>query len=152
MKEKQTRTISFVLVGMFAIGLGASILFPNYYFVFGQLSKARQLIHLAGVFIWLKAFVYSALLPLFLIVGGVAFLFFKRFGVFLVRFGLIFELLLRLEGLILFWFFCLRTKQPILSEPVSQASMIPSYFIVSIEFLILFYLVREGKPSKGSLK
>ena len=115
-------------------------------------SVVKGLIHLAGVFTWLKAIIYSILLPLLLIVGGVAFLFRKRLGRLLIKVGYICELLFRLEGLILFWVFCFQTKRSILSESVSQASMIPSYLIVGIELLVLFYLTRKDKSSKSSLK
>jgi hypothetical protein len=139
MMEKK-RSIMFVLIGMFSIGLGAKILFPSYYFVFDAFLKFPQIVSKTGFFVWLQSTVYSTVLPICLIFSGIAFLFFKRWGKVFIQLGFILELAYRLIGLILFWSYCFETKQSPLYESATMTSMIPSYLIVFAEIIALYYL------------
>ncbi len=141
---EKKRPLILILTGMFAIGLGAAIMFPNYYFVLDQFLNYSELVARAGFLTWLHAVAYSVGMSVSLILGGIGLLFFKRWSRYLLIFCLAAELLYRFAEHLPFWLYCVQDRRLPLFDPRLGANVMQSYFIILIEIIALYYLTSSG--------
>ncbi len=133
------------LLGIFAITLGGWILLrsirPSYYL----LLNFSQIVGDFGLSTFVFGVFYSFVLSICFILGGIAFLFLKRWGRVLVLISLVVDLLIRLVSIVHFWYASFTVKQTILIPEgayVGTYSMIPSYVTFLAELIVLYLITR----------
>jgi len=97
---EKKRSVGIVAVGMLAIVWGAWRLFGNINTTFIALSRFSQIVSAIDLPYTLFATLYYPLFFICLFVGGIAFLFLKKWGKVLMQIGLVIDILVRLYGII----------------------------------------------------
>ena len=141
------RIISVKIIGILAIILGCWRLFPNFRISFLLVTNFKELLKFLksfGIFIYSVQMVFCLIIPILLIIGGIL-LFWLNNGKKLVIIAFLGDFLITLFGIIRLWYMRLTMVQTLIIPEghvvVARVSIIPFYFTLIIEAVILWYLI-----------
>lgn len=148
------RIISVKIIGVLAIILGWWRLFPNFRISFLLVTNLKELLKFLksfGIFTYSVQMFFCLIIPVLLIIGGIL-LFWLNNGKKLVIIAFFGDFLITLSGILKSWYMRLTMVQPPVIPGgyvvVARYSMIPFYFTLIIETVILWYLIHLIKGGK----
>lgn len=131
---ERKRSVYIILISLLAIFWSGVRLFQNIHIISYGISRFSQIAGQVGLF---SAIFYSSYYPLFsicLLVGGIAFLFLKRWGKILLQVGLAADILVRLYAII--------TAMPLIFTIARMKKMSAIYFLISgLEILFIDIII-----------
>lgn len=149
---EKKRLSGVILSCLLVIAIGVWVLFKyavRTFSIFFNFNETKNTIELLWVIVTI---LYTYILPLSFIVGGVSCLGLKEWGRRLTVLSLLIALLIKLYGIITYWYFSFLMKDyvPIFSQKgranveMITISMLPNYVIVFFVLIVLIYLNRPN--------
>jgi hypothetical protein len=143
------------VIAVLAVILGVAALLPAAFFIIRALWDFSAFASAWGLYLALATIIVSFVLPVALIVGGIALLLMKEWGRVVLLVGLSIHILFGLAGIIRNWYTTL-TVGGARAIPADSyrvvTSLVPTYVIVFVEIVALYLLLRPESKDLISVK